>query len=194
MAWDSVGNIYIGGFRYHTQGANYDYLMMKFDSSTGTKDWEYEWGASDQIDQGLFIAVGRENHAWLTGESVTGGLPATGKDIATVKCKPIGTAVLEPLTPEPPSAFQLFQNVPNPFNASTVIRFDLQVSGRAKLTIYNILGQNVKTYAEDHLSPGTHSITWDGRDDNGRAVPSGVYLYRLTTDRFSDSRKMTLLK
>jgi len=178
MAWDSAGNMYLGGFCYYTQDVNYEYLMMKFDSSTGTKQWEYKWGTSNDIDRGLFLAVGQENHVWLTGESITGG---TGQDIATVKCKPIGTAILEPISPEPPDAFHLFQNVPNPFNSTTVIRFDLQVSGRVELTIYNILGQAVRTYVEDYLSPGTYSFAWDGRDEHGNAVPSGIYLYRLTT-------------
>ncbi len=194
MAWDSVGNIYVGGWRLHPPVYVRDYLTMKFDSLTGTKQWEYEWDASGQEDKGLFLAVGRENHVWLTGESVTGGLPATGQDIATVKCKPIGTAVLEPLAPDLPGTFRLFQNVPNPFNTTTVIRFDLQVPGRAELTIFDILGQPVMTYMEDHLPPGAHSFTWDGRDTGGRAVSSGVYLYRLSADGASDTRKMTLLK
>ncbi len=194
IAWDSVGNIYIGGWRLYPPTYIRDYLIMKFDSSTGTKEWEYEWDASDQEDKGLFIAVGQEDHVWITGESITGGFPATGQDIATVKCKPLGTAVLEPHSPDPPSTFQLFQNVPNPFNATTVIRFDLQVPGHAELTIFDILGHPVMTLVEDHLSPGSYSFAWDGRDERGRVVSSGVYLYRLTTDRSSDSRKMTLLK
>jgi len=85
-------------------------------------------------------------------------------------------------------------NYPNPFNPETKIVFNLIESGNAKLEIYNIKGQKIKTLIKDQLSTGQHSVVWDGRDDNGKAVSSGVYFYKLQTPSKSYFRKCILLK
>ena len=93
-----------------------------------------------------------------------------------------------------PTAFALAQNYPNPFNPTTTIRFDLPQATNVKLVIYNILGQQVITLVEGLRPAGYHEVVWNGRDADGHAVASGMYLYRLTTDAFVDSKKMVLLK
>jgi len=105
-----------------------------------------------------------------------------------------GTDVEEDAETTLPSAPTLRQNYPNPFNPSTTIEFDLPRRSRVTLTVYNILGRDVARLVNCDLSAGTHRVTWDRRDDMGRTASSGVYLYKLTTDEYSQTRKMVLLK
>ncbi len=94
-----------------------------------------------------------------------------------------------------PTEFALGQNYPNPFNPSTTIRFDLPKESPVTLEIYNVLGVRVRSLlAGEALSAGTHSMVWDGRDENGITMPSGVYLYRISAGDFQASRKMTMVK
>jgi hypothetical protein len=96
--------------------------------------------------------------------------------------------------PLQPASFKLHANYPNPFNPSTVIGYRLSVGSEITLRIFNVLGQEVRTLVSGQRSAGQHSVTWDGRDNAGRTVASGVYLYRLKADGFVQSRKMMLLK
>ncbi len=89
---------------------------------------------------------------------------------------------------------RLNSNYPNPFNPSTTISFDLAQPGQAKLCVYNVKGQLVKTLANSNLNPGAHRIVWDGRDEGSREVSSGVYFYRLETKDYTSTRKMLMLK
>lgn len=98
------------------------------------------------------------------------------------------------MTEKPVKEFSLMQNYPNPFNPSTVIRFQLPVNTKVSLKIYNILGQQVRTLVEGYQKAGNHSIPWDGRDNMGRRVSGGLYIYRLETSDFSETRKMMFLK
>ncbi len=93
-----------------------------------------------------------------------------------------------------PSDYALLQNYPNPFNPSTVIRFRLPAAADAKLTIYNVLGQTVRVLFNGNLSAGEHSYEWNGLNENGESVQSGIYFYRLETPSWADSKKMTFLK
>jgi hypothetical protein len=93
-----------------------------------------------------------------------------------------------------PVAFHLSQNFPNPFNPETRIQFDLPVTSIVKLEIFNMLGQRVRELHHGLKPAGAYSVIWDGRNDAGRLVGSGVYLYRLTTDRFSMTKKMLLVR
>lgn len=93
-----------------------------------------------------------------------------------------------------PAQMELQQNYPNPFNPSTVIRFSLSRAGHVKLQVLNLLGQTVRTLVNDSYPAGSHDVLWDGTDTAGRRVASGVYLYRLESDGFDRTRKMTLIK
>ncbi|MBN2170609.1 MAG: hypothetical protein JW819_04710 [Candidatus Krumholzibacteriota bacterium] len=95
----------------------------------------------------------------------------------------------------PPARFALAQNVPNPFNPATEIRFELPRPAAVDLVILDLGGRVVRTLLDgvDHPE-GRHGIVWDGRDDAGRPAASGVYFYRLGAGPFSQARKMTLLK
>jgi hypothetical protein len=86
-------------------------------------------------------------------------------------------------------------NVPNPFNPSTRIQFDLARDGRVRLEIFDVAGKLVRTLADGDLHRGyRHSVTWNGLDAAGRRVASGVYFYRLVTEDLAATRKMIVLK
>jgi flagellar hook assembly protein FlgD len=94
----------------------------------------------------------------------------------------------------PPGAFRLRQNYPNPFNPSTMISFQLPSDSRVTLVIHNVLGQKVKTLADVVMTAGEHSRTWDGTDDGGGLLSSGVYICRLTTLHGMMNMKMLLIR
>ena len=93
-----------------------------------------------------------------------------------------------------PVEFALHENYPNPFNPTTTLRFDLPEVSDITLTIYNMLGQKVRTFNYQNTSAGYHSVTWDATNDYGDPVGAGVYLYQLQTKDFVKTRKMVLLK
>ncbi|HKW13619.1 MAG TPA: PA domain-containing protein [Candidatus Krumholzibacteria bacterium] len=94
----------------------------------------------------------------------------------------------------PGAKITLDQNVPNPFNPETTIRFSLPSSERVTLNVYSASGALVRTLVDGVQATGSHSFTWNGVDNRGNAVSSGVYFYRLTAGKFNDTRKMVLLK
>jgi len=92
-----------------------------------------------------------------------------------------------------PADFKLFQNHPNPFNPSTKISWELPYGTDISITIYNILGQKIKTVFNGFHRKGSGEIIWDAKDDQGQAVPAGVYFYSLTTDKIEINKKMLLI-
>ena len=97
---------------------------------------------------------------------------------------------------EPPTLLvtQLHRNYPNPFNPTTTIAFDLAVESIVSIDIYNIRGQKVRTLTNEIYGVGSHSVEWNGQDENGREVSSGVYFYRMNAGEVNDVRRMVLLK
>ena len=93
-----------------------------------------------------------------------------------------------------PSAFNLAQNFPNPFNQSTVIRIDLETGADMELAVYNTSGQKVATLARGPYPAGTHSFVWEGRTTLGRELASGVYTCRLSAGGQAQTRKLILLR
>jgi hypothetical protein len=93
-----------------------------------------------------------------------------------------------------PGEYALSQNYPNPFNPTTSIHFALPSRGMVKLVVYDLIGQEVRTLAQAPFTSGEHTVAWDGRDNNGELVNSGIYFYRLETGQFNETRKLTFLK
>ena len=94
----------------------------------------------------------------------------------------------------PVSKTELVGNYPNPFNPETTIRFDLLKDDFVSIEIFNTKGQKVKTLVNSSVASGSHTVVWNGVDDNGRTVGSGVYFYRMTTGEYSSVKRMMLLK
>ncbi|HEX9972052.1 MAG TPA: T9SS type A sorting domain-containing protein, partial [bacterium] len=93
-----------------------------------------------------------------------------------------------------PERCRLAQNYPNPFNIRTTISYELIENAQVEITIYNLMGEKVKTLIKQFQSEGEHSIIWDGRDEPGRDVASGTYYYQLKANDFVLTKRMILLK
>ena len=143
-------------------------------------DWEKE-----QADEGTSWARLPD----ITGEFQTVDTPTPGAPNG------IPTAIAEQ-TAGVPEAFQLHGNWPNPFNASTIIAFDVERTVPVDLVVYDVLGRRVRTlHSGELLTAGHYRTAWSGRDDEGRQAASGVYLYRLTVDDdFTAVGRMALIR
>jgi hypothetical protein len=111
---------------------------------------------------------------------------AFGAGSTTGTDDPNTTPVIQPVI--------LHQNYPNPFNPETTISFTLKQPSKIELRVYNLKGQLVKKLFSEAKPAGAHSIIWDGTDDNNRTVSSGIYTYKLSSGKFSTTKKMILLK
>jgi hypothetical protein len=161
----------------------YDDLLVKFDAA------------------GIAAAIGPV----AKGESVTLSLNGTlqdgtalyGETVVRIVGGPGDGPVTTgdgPATSSVPQRSMLHPNIPNPFNPTTTIRFDLAGSGRVTLRVFDVRGRVVRTLV-DGLEPAGHRLVeWDGRNDGGRVVPSGTYFYRLTAPGFEQTRTMLMLK
>ncbi len=139
-------------------------------------------GPSLELLNPLFDNILAENWGASTGY----GTPGTYNSVLDTN-----NNFIKPL----PHNFVLHNNYPNPFNPITTIKFELPKSTNVKLAIYNIIGNLVKMlYNDKQLESGYYSINWDGKDENGKVVSSGVYFYKMETEDFIETKKMILLK
>lgn len=138
----------------------------------------------------------------LVVETLTPDVMETRLDIEALDLRDAGNASLSVQKPasenvrlvEAPVKYELSQNYPNPFNGRTEVRFALPQAGRVKITVLNILGQPVRTLVNERLEAGTFRRIWDGCNDAGQEVVSGVYLLRLEAGSFHDIKRMAFVK
>lgn len=123
----------------------------------------------------------------VTGVAKAGATYDPGANVVTGACE--GGAAAKDYAEAVPDGFMLAQNYPNPFNPTTDISLYLPEGRHVKLEVFNIIGQRMATLVDGYLESGHHSFIWDGSD-----APSGVYLYRLQTGQFTETRKMILHK
>ena len=148
---------------------------------------ECRWISNDSPIDGIYI--GASNGLDLIHLPFDVTMASIGEGIATDVAEIEGAPL--------PGDYGLEANYPNPFNASTTIRFSIPDRGVAvpvALSVHNATGQRVATLAAGEFNPGQYKATWDGVDQSGHGVASGVYYYRLTAGEFRQSRQMTLLK
>jgi len=127
---------------------------------------------------------GSQNYGWLIGSVYLYG------PNAYIKIDGLQDAD----APAVPDEFTLYANYPNPFNAVTTLRFSLPETGTVKVRIYSLKGSLVRSWESAPLSSGMHSLHWNGRDDRGRELPSGLYLLQMENGYTLKSRKCLLLK
>jgi hypothetical protein len=164
------------------------------DSRFVLKDTSQDWTQYQRIievpDNSVqAVSVRPRAYPLWTGVAYYDDFSLNGVDIVTsVKetPRPIGELI--------PTEYQLLQNYPNPFNPATIITYDLPASGPVRLEVFNLVGQKVSTLVNEEQYAGKWTIKWNGTDDLGTAVASGVYFYRLATPDVVLSRKMLLLK
>jgi len=182
------GGFILGGTA-NIDGAARQMFFLKIEAD-GDSSWcknvggiDDEWGYSvRQLSDGNYVMVGRTESYGTTG------------DIYIVKLGEITTDVDDDNRPALPDRLTLEQNYPNPFNPSTGIDYMVPRRTSVRLTVYNILGQPMRTLVDEIKPAGRHSANWDGRDEDNRLCPSGIYLYCLETGKFRSARKMLLLK
>ncbi len=135
-------------------------------------------------------------HELLRWQNTGLEMPVISEAIAADRnAQPIAVRILATAKSEAlPREFAIKQNFPNPFNPTTQIAYDVPHAEQVRIDIYNVLGQRVVTVVDAPHQPGRYSITWNGTDESGRGVASGVYLYRITAGTFVESKKMMLLK
>jgi subtilisin family serine protease len=133
---------------------------------------------------------------WLT----TGGtIDQNGRYTATISGDFIIKAIVNSIVATvgvivSPTKFELYQNYPNPFNSKTTIQYDLKKSTRVEIKIFDILGKEIITLVNNIESPGRKSIIWNGTDQNGNPVSTGIYFYNLVIDETTFTKKMLLIK
>jgi len=93
-----------------------------------------------------------------------------------------------------PTTFALYQNHPNPFNPITTIRYDLPENGPVSIIIYDLMGREIKTLVKQVSAPGRYSVNWNGRNQFGKQIASGMYFYRMETPEFQSVKKLIFLK
>ena len=128
------------------------------------------------------------------------GTPATNQEVVFQGFRFVRdgaiTGVGDDVASGPPAtpAGRLHSAMPNPFNPRTTVRFDLDRGGPVQLEVFDLAGRHVRTLLSGDLAAGEHAATWDGRDANGLAVSSGVYLFQLRGDDFAETRNATLIR
>ncbi len=167
------------------------YLIMT--NPIGSPMWSSYFGGS-QSDEAQSIAFDDNGDIIVVGKSFS--YSAGGSDVYLLKVKgdqvtDINEFIIADFLPD---GFDLNQNYPNPFNLSTSIEYSIPNRADVTLTIYNILGQVVSYWAESSLPAGNYRYEWDGTNEQGSVIASGVYLYRLQYGEFSHTKKMLLLK
>jgi hypothetical protein len=95
---------------------------------------------------------------------------------------------------ETPMDFTVLQNYPNPFNTTTEIRYGLPNCEHVTIVVYNLFGQKIRTLLAQNQHAGYHTVAWDGRNETGQKVSSGIFFYKIETDKYSTIRKMMLMK
>lgn|GEM_PF-1678764 len=157
-----------------------------------------EWHEDTQIEPTIVTEPTNED---ASGQGFyTGGFTYEGYGTTLLKvtrdllAPGMSSGIDDPAGHPLPRGFSLTQNYPNPFNPSTTIRYELPEPVKVLLNIYNVRGQNIRTLINKNQKAGAYKVTWDGRDDRGLSVPSGVFLYRLKAGSTKIIRKMVLLK
>jgi len=181
LKWVSQSEISMLGYRVYRNDTNSqsDALMITPSMIPATNTSTTQ--AYNYIDQE--VQVGHVYYYWL--ESVDMG--------SSQFHGPVSVIVETADTPEFPDQSLLSNAYPNPFQANTNTNIDIRIKEgeSGSLTIYNVLGQVVKTVS---VQPGEHKITWNGRDSNGNTCGSGIYFYKLSTPSINQTKKLVIVK
>ena len=146
----------------------------------------------DRADVGNFLAPADQVELSITGE-LTYGTPFEG--IGTIRVIDEGEGLMKKVAGiNLPDSYGLFQNYPNPFNPEAEIRYQLPKSSEVSLNIYNLMGQEIKTLVNTYHSAGYYSVKWNGTNNQGMKVASGVYIYVMRAGSFVDVKKLVFIQ
>jgi hypothetical protein len=191
LAIDTQSNVYVTGFRVQT-GPNYNMATVKYNSA-GQQQWVALYnGPADSTDVGRSIAVDANGNVFVAGESYS---DESNLDYCVIK---YSSAVIpnwqqpEALTfgtPEAVAQYALHPNYPNPFNAATVISYELRSASLVMLNVYDVAGREVAKIVDGWREAGTHEVTFDAS-----SLTSGMYFCKLQAGDFTAVQKMVLIK
>ncbi|KPJ52923.1 hypothetical protein AMJ39_06520 [candidate division TA06 bacterium DG_24] len=186
------GGYVIAGYTASFGAGGYDVYLIKTDAS-GDTVWTRTYGGADD-DYARSIDVTSDGGYVVAGYTASFG--AGGDDVYLIKTDAEGLVQVteEPREEPHPGAFALMQNRPNPFRATTAIRFALPSAQPVKVTLYDARGAVVRELTSGKMHAGVHELLWDGLDARGREVASGIYFYRLEAGDFSETKRMVLLR
>ncbi len=171
---------------------SHDAYWLLVESHSGG-DWRLvEYHNYRQIEsfEGMNFQPGQEQYA-VSYDSIK---PTYTEPEYAILIFPRVSGVEDEIQSSLPKDFELLQNHPNPFNAATAIRYRLSRSAHVMLDVYNILGQKVATLVDENQDAGSMEVTWDGKDQQGRDLASGVYFYELRAGDMRQTKRMVLLK
>lgn len=158
-------------------------------------------GAVNAVSAGGIVSIvkGSYEESLTINKAITIAAPVGNATIGPGGSPKVADSKLDPAEKNSsnesrPNEYSLSQNYPNPFNPQTKIEYSLPKPGFVKLEIYDIVGQLVKTLVDEFQQAGSKSVVWDGRNNLGQRVPSGVYVYRIVAEGFNQSSKSLLLK
>ena len=160
--------------------------LISLPASTGPGDWS----ALTSAQISLAPSGGKATVVYALVYGATLADLQANVDAANLAYDPSSPVSLE----SPVKLVRLAQNHPNPFNPATNIKFNVAREGHVDLAVYDLSGRRIKTLVSESRSEGEHQVTWDGTNNSGSRVPSGMYFYRYVSGSESVSRKMTLVK
>jgi hypothetical protein len=149
-----------------------------------------------KIYEGTVTSDAAGNFTWIgtpTGPHITATVTNTAGNSSEFS-QPYLTKIENEQSLPALTTFKLEQNYPNPFNPGTQINYVLSEAAKVKLTVFNIIGQEICTLIDQVQPVGEHTVWWDGLDDRGRKVSAGIYIYQIKADVFLESRKMIMVK
>ena len=163
---------------------------LSFLSGEGIELNESQWSYADLAAAIDTIDVAEGTWTVLASDGILSTEATNGPFTLTIDATALTVDVSHIL----PETFALHQNYPNPFNPVTTIRYDLPEQSHVTIVIYDLLGRQVTSLVNRTEEPGFKAIVWNAKDNAGQPVSAGIYLYRIQADRYSQTRKMLLLK
>lgn len=189
IAVDTTGKVYVTGLSYSSVSTSFDILTLCY-SNAGDSLWSYRYNSGGtQYDEPCGIVVDKNGSVYVAGYST----PPSGWVFTTIKLG-VSPSAADDIPESVPSNWALKQNYPNPFNPVTAIDYYLARRSHVIIEIYNVLGQRIRVLADETESAGSHHVEWNGSDDMGKQVASGIYFYQLSFAGGRQTRKMVLLK